>query len=78
MSRDILDTIEHRNKTRYPGQQIHVIAVEGYVHLVPLVEVEHNEAPANLPGKGPAPEALAQTGFRNICERWSTGEAYSD
>ncbi|NBC47093.1 MAG: toxin [Gammaproteobacteria bacterium] len=40
MTGDILDTIEHPNQTRYPGQQIHVIDIEGYVYLVPFVESE--------------------------------------
>ena len=35
---DILDTVDHPNQLRYPGQQIHVIAIEGYVYLVPFVE----------------------------------------
>lgn len=35
---DILDTLDHPNQQRYPGQQIHVIAMEGYVYLVPFVE----------------------------------------
>ena len=38
MSGDILDTLEHPNQERYPGQQIHVVAVEDYVYLVPFVE----------------------------------------
>ena len=40
MTGDILDTIEHPNQARYPGQRIHVIAIEGYVYLVPFVESE--------------------------------------
>jgi uncharacterized DUF497 family protein len=40
MTGDILDTIEHPNQARYPDQQIHVIAIEGYVYLVPFVESE--------------------------------------
>lgn len=40
MAGDILDTIDHPNQTRYPGQQIHVIAIEDYVYLVPFVESE--------------------------------------
>jgi uncharacterized DUF497 family protein len=36
----ILDTFEHPNQERYPGQQIHVIEMEGYVYLVPFVESE--------------------------------------
>lgn len=35
---DILDTWDHPNQERYPGQKVHVIAVEDYVYLVPFVE----------------------------------------
>ena len=38
MAGDILDTVEHPNQKRYPGQHIHVIAIEEYVYLVPFVE----------------------------------------
>ena len=38
LSGDILDTLEHPNQERYPGQQIHVIAIEECVYLVPFVE----------------------------------------
>ena len=37
---DILDTVDHPNQGRYRGQQIHVIAIEDYVYLVPFVESE--------------------------------------
>jgi uncharacterized DUF497 family protein len=40
MAGDILETIEHPNQERYPGQQIHVGAVEDHVYLVPFVESE--------------------------------------
>lgn len=40
MAGDILDTIEHPNQERYPGQRIHVIAIEDYVYLVPFVETD--------------------------------------
>lgn len=36
----ILDTFEHPNLERYPGQQIHVVEIEGYAYLVPFVESE--------------------------------------
>ena len=36
----ILDTFEHPNQEKYPGQQIHVIEIESYVYLVPFVETE--------------------------------------
>ena len=35
---DVLDILEHPNQERYLGQQIFVVAVEEYVHLVPFVE----------------------------------------
>lgn len=38
MAGDILDTVDHPNQERYPAQQIHVIAIEEYVYLVPFVE----------------------------------------
>lgn len=40
MSGDVLDTFDHPNQERYPGQQIHIIAIEDYVYLVPFVESE--------------------------------------
>jgi uncharacterized DUF497 family protein len=40
MAGDILDTVDHPNQERYPEQQIHVIAIEEYVYLVPFVESE--------------------------------------
>ena len=40
MTGDVLDTVDHPNQERYPGQQIHVIAIEEYVYLVPFVESE--------------------------------------
>jgi uncharacterized DUF497 family protein len=35
---DIIDTFDHPNQEKYPGQKIHAIAVEDYVYLVPFVE----------------------------------------
>jgi uncharacterized DUF497 family protein len=35
---EILDTIEHPNQNKYPGQRIAMVAIEDYVHLVPYVE----------------------------------------
>ena len=29
--------VEHPNCHRYPGQQIYVVEIEGYVYLVPFV-----------------------------------------
>ena len=35
---DVLDTIEHPNQERYPGQKIAVLMIDTYVYLVPYVE----------------------------------------
>lgn len=40
MAGDVLDTVDHPNQELYPGQQIHVIAIEKYDYLVPFVESE--------------------------------------
>jgi len=34
----LLDTLEHPNSERYPGQRIFIVNVEGYVCVVPFVE----------------------------------------
>ena len=33
----LLDVLDHPNQGRYPGQQIYVVAVQEYIHLVPFV-----------------------------------------
>lgn len=38
---DIIDTFDHPNQERYPGQKVHAIAVEGYVYLVPFLESDN-------------------------------------
>ena len=38
---EVLDTIEHPNQERYPGQKIAVVMIDVYVYLVPYIE--HNE-----------------------------------
>jgi len=38
---EVLDTIEHPNQERYPGQKIAVVIIDAYAYLVPYVE--HNE-----------------------------------
>ncbi|MFH0998868.1 MAG: BrnT family toxin [Pseudomonadota bacterium] len=37
-SGDVLDTIEHPNQDRYPGQKIALVRIDDYVYLVPYVE----------------------------------------
>ncbi len=36
----LLDTLEHRNQRKYPGQTIMVVQVEHYAYLVPHVEAD--------------------------------------
>ena len=35
---EILETIEHPNQNRYPGQKIAMVVIEDYAYLVPYVE----------------------------------------
>lgn len=41
-SGEVLDVIEHPNQTKYPSQKIFIIALDGYVYLVPFVENEQD------------------------------------
>ena len=33
----LMDVLEHPNQERYPGQQIYVVEIDEYIHLVPFV-----------------------------------------
>jgi hypothetical protein len=35
---EVLDTIEHQNQEKYPGQKIAVVMIDSFVYLVPYVE----------------------------------------
>ena len=35
---DILETIEHPNQYKYPGQKIATVIIDGYAYLVPYVQ----------------------------------------
>ena len=35
---DVIDTIEHPNQDKYPGQKIAIVRIDDYVYLVPYVE----------------------------------------
>ncbi len=35
---EVIDTIEHPNQERYPGQKIAVVMIDAYAYLVPYVE----------------------------------------
>ncbi len=37
---EVIDTIEHPNQERYPGQKIAVVLIDAYAYLVPYAE--HN------------------------------------
>jgi uncharacterized DUF497 family protein len=37
---NLLDVLEHPNQEKYKDQRIFVVALEGYVYLVPFVESE--------------------------------------
>lgn len=34
----IIDTINHPDQERYPGQKIHLVEIRDYIYLVPFVE----------------------------------------
>ena len=38
----LVDVLEHPNQERYPGQLIYVVAIDGYLHLVPFVKQADN------------------------------------
>lgn len=35
---DVIETIEHPNQDRYPGQKIATVIIEDYAYLVPYVQ----------------------------------------
>ena len=35
---DVLDTIEHPNQDKYPGQKVAIVKIENYIYLVPYVQ----------------------------------------
>jgi hypothetical protein len=35
---DVLDTIEHPNQDKYPGQKIAILKINDYTYLVPYVQ----------------------------------------
>lgn len=39
-SGNLLDVLEHKDKTKYPNQRIFVVDIGNYVYLVPFVEDE--------------------------------------
>lgn len=39
MAGNILETIDRPNQERYPGQKIHMVAIEEYVHLMNAAEL---------------------------------------
>jgi hypothetical protein len=37
---DVIDITEHPNQGKYPGQQIYVLLIHDYIHLVPFIETD--------------------------------------
>ena len=35
---DILETVEHPNQTRYPGQKVATVLIDDYAYLIPYVQ----------------------------------------
>ncbi len=35
---DVLETVEHPNQHKYPGQKIATVRIEDYVYLIPYVQ----------------------------------------
>ena len=35
---DILETMDHPNQDKYPGQKIAIVQIEGYAYLVPYIQ----------------------------------------
>ncbi len=59
----LLDVLEHPNKTRYPNQKILVVALDGYVHLVPFVEeLDHYFLKTLIPSRKATRDYLKQGG----------------
>lgn len=59
----LLDVLEHPNKTRYPNQKILVVALDGYVHLVPFVEEpDHYFLKTLIPSRKATRDYLKQGG----------------
>ncbi len=59
----LLDVLEHPNKARYPNQKILVVALDGYVHLVPFVEEpDHYFLKTLIPSRKATRDYLKQGG----------------
>ena len=40
---DLIDVIEHPNQSKYPNQQMLIVKIKNYAHLVPFVEDEEGK-----------------------------------
>lgn len=48
----LLDVVVHPNARRYPNQKILVVALDGYVHLVPMVpDLQHTFLKTIIPSR---------------------------
>lgn len=41
---DLLDTLDHPNRTKYPNQRMYIVRIRDYAYLVPFVESENEIA----------------------------------
>ena len=63
---DEVDVFEHPNQERYPGQQVSVVAVDGYAYLVPFVESEAEVfLKTIIPSRAATQRYLGETRWRN-------------
>lgn len=40
---DLLDILEHPNQTKYDGQKLYIVAIEGYCWIVPFKDDENEK-----------------------------------
>ena len=40
---NVLDTFDHPNQKKYPGQKVYIVEIQGYAYFVPFVEDEEKK-----------------------------------
>jgi uncharacterized DUF497 family protein len=56
---DLLDVVEHPNRSKYPNQQMLVVKIRDYIYLVPFVEAEEGKfLKTIIPSRKPTREYL--------------------
>jgi hypothetical protein len=54
----LLDILQHPNESKYPNQRILVVALDGYIYLVPFVEEPDNYFLKTIISSRKAPSVL--------------------